>query len=279
MAPPKKLGSPIELPVRRSTVIPVTLFPSVSFRKDHGRGEFVKHGSPYNQEDRLFFGLNPPWNNVHAIEFKEGRPVSFVTHQKVETKNISLDRIRQISHANVLGFKEVFVLKDIIYFLRDQWGLTLNEILQLSPVFNLSEVEVAVICRAILQGLRYIHEQVDICYGNLTCSDILINEQGEVRIAGIGNSILQKPDPLGKAKDIQAVCHIARKLLRVEEAVDVRGTTGLLAQDFAGAPPATTAKGLLQHPFLEVSAAQWCLRPLHILCKIARERKYEVEST
>ncbi|KAE8397176.1 hypothetical protein BDV37DRAFT_289652, partial [Aspergillus pseudonomiae] len=98
----------------------------------------------------------------------------------------------------------------------------------------------------ILQGLRYIHEQVDICYGNLTCSDILINEQGEVRIAGIGNSILQKPDPLGKAKDIQAVCHIARKLLRVEEAVDVRGTAGLLAQDFAGAPPATTAKGLLQ---------------------------------
>jgi hypothetical protein len=149
MAPPRKLGSPIELPVRRSTVIPGTLFPSVSFRKDHGRGEFVKYGSPYDQEDRLFFGLNPPWNNVHAIEFKEGRPVSFVTHQKVETKNISLDRIRQISHVNVLGFKEVFILKDNIYFLRDQWGLTLNEILQLSPVFNLSEVEVAVICRAV----------------------------------------------------------------------------------------------------------------------------------
>ncbi|KAB8069929.1 hypothetical protein BDV29DRAFT_198329 [Aspergillus leporis] len=228
MAPPKKLGSSIELPVCRSTVIPGMLFPSVSFRKDHGRGEFVKYGSPYNQEGRLFFGLNPPWNNIHAIEFKEGRPVSF-----------------------------------------DQWGLILNKILQLSPVFNLSEVEVAVICRVILQGLRYIHEQVDICYGNLTCSDILINEQGEVRIAGIGNSILQKPDSLGKAKNIQVVCHIARKLLRVKEAVDVRGTTWLLAQDFAGAPPAPTAKGLLQHPFLEVSATQWCLRPLHILCKIA----------
>jgi hypothetical protein len=64
--------------------------------------------------------------------------------------------------------------------------------------------------------------------------------------AGIGNSIIQKPDPLGKAKDIQAVCHIARKLLRVEKTVDVRGTTGLLAQDFAGAPPTTTAKDLLQ---------------------------------
>ncbi|KAF5855996.1 hypothetical protein ETB97_008115, partial [Aspergillus alliaceus] len=63
---------------------------------------------------------------------------------------------------------------------------------------------------------------------------------------GIGNSILRKPNPLGKSRDIQAVCHIARKLLRVEEAVDVRGITGLLAEDFAGAPPTATAKALLQ---------------------------------
>ncbi|KAF5861165.1 hypothetical protein ETB97_000539 [Aspergillus alliaceus] len=230
------------------------------------------------QEGQLFFGLNPPWNSVHAIEFKEGRPVGFVTHRKVETKSLPLDRIRDISHANVLGFKEVFILKDNIYFLQDQWGLTLNEILQLSPVFMLSEVEVAVICKAVLHALVYIHEEMDICYGNLTCSDILINEQGEVQVAGIGNSILRKPNPLGKSRDIQAVCHIARKLLRVEEAVDVRGTTGLLAEDFAGAPPTATAKALLQHPFLEVRATQWCLRPLHILCKIARERKYELEN-
>jgi hypothetical protein len=55
----------------------------------------------------------------------------------------------------VLGFKEVFILKDNIYFLQDQWGLTLNEILQLSPVFMLSEVEVAVICKAV--GLQLVH--------------------------------------------------------------------------------------------------------------------------
>jgi hypothetical protein len=114
----------------------------------------------------------------------------------------------------------------------------------------------------VLHALVYIHEEMDICYGNLTCSDILINEQGEVQVgmyppvptydlrltltAGIGSSLLQKPNPLGKTRDIQALCHIARKLLRVEEIIDVRGTTRLLAEDFAGAPPTATAKTLLQ---------------------------------
>jgi hypothetical protein len=32
----------------------------------------------------------------------------------------------------------------------------------------------------------------------------------------------------------------------VEEIIDVRGTTRLLAEDFAGAPPTATAKTLLQ---------------------------------
>ncbi|THC88356.1 hypothetical protein EYZ11_012202 [Aspergillus tanneri] len=246
MAPAKKLGSPVELPDCRRTVLPKKLLPSVSFHDDPARPEFVKHGSPYDQVDRVFFGLNPPWNNVHAIEFKDGFPVGFLIHQKVESKNIPLDRIRQVSHKNVLSLEEVYFLKGNIYFLYNQWGITLNEIGQLSPVFNLSEVEVAVICKAILQGLIYIHEDLDTCYGDLTLSNVLITDQGDVKIAGIGNSLLQKPNPLGKARDVQAVCRMAQNLLTPEKDVNVRGTTGLLAQDFAGAPPTATAKGLLQ---------------------------------
>lgn len=67
--------------------------------------------------------------------------------------------------------------------------------------------------------------------------------------AGIGESLLKKPKSSmhSKAKDIQAVCNMARRLLRLEQPTRVHGTIGLLAEDFAGAQPTTTtADDLLQ---------------------------------
>lgn len=71
--------------------------------------------------------------------------------------------------------------------------------------------------------------------------------------AGFGESLLKKPKSSihSKAKDIQAVCNAARRLLRLGQPTRVRGTIGLLAEDFAGAPPTTTADDLLQVKVIE----------------------------
>lgn len=58
--------------------------------------------------------------------------------------------------------------------------------------------------------------------------------------------MVRKPIWQGKHKDIEAVCNIAHTLLGLGGTVGVRGTMGLLAEDFAGAPANTTAKDLLQ---------------------------------
>ena len=66
--------------------------------------------------------------------------------------------------------------------------------------------------------------------------------------AGVNETLLKKPrcNTINKAKDIQAVRNIAWRLLRFEESTRVRGTIGLLAEDFAGALPTVTADELLQ---------------------------------
>ena len=66
--------------------------------------------------------------------------------------------------------------------------------------------------------------------------------------AGIGETLFKKPkgSVFNKAKDVQAVRNTARRLLRFEESTRVRGTIGLLAEDFAGALPTVTADELLQ---------------------------------
>ncbi|RMJ22821.1 hypothetical protein PHISP_06310 [Aspergillus sp. HF37] len=240
--------------------------------KKHTRQGFVKAGSPYNQLGRFFIGLDPAWSGISAIEFAEGAPVSFVSHCVIG-ENTGLERVTQPSHRNVLNLKEAFVINNNMFFLYAQWGLTLKEIQKLSPVFQLGEVEVATVCKGILRGLKYIHNTLGISHGNVACSSILITDEGEVKITGIGESMTRERRPQGKAEDIRSVCKMVHTLLRLSDATGVRGTMGILAEDFVGVPSTATAEDLLQHPFLQVSAAPWCLRPINILCAIARERK------
>ena len=75
MAPAQKLDPPFDLPVRRSTIIPGTTFPLTPVQQDTGKCEFIKHGSPYDQQYRLFVGLGRSWRGIDSIEFKDGSPV------------------------------------------------------------------------------------------------------------------------------------------------------------------------------------------------------------
>ncbi|KAK5679214.1 hypothetical protein LTS12_029367, partial [Elasticomyces elasticus] len=66
--------------------------------------------------------------------------------------------------------------------------------------------------------------------------------------AGFSETLLKKPKSsvFGKAKDVQAVCNTAWRLLRPEEWTGIRGTVGPLAKAFASALPTATADDLLQ---------------------------------
>lgn len=68
---------------------------------------------------------------------------------------------------------------------------------------------------------------------------------------------MPKRSVLSKAEDVQAICNIARRLLGLEEPTKVRGTIGLLAEDFAGAPSTATAGDLFQVKDIE-QINKWC---------------------
>lgn len=51
VCPAQKLDPPFDLPVRKSAIIPRTIFPSTPGQQDTGKCEFIKHGSPYDQHD------------------------------------------------------------------------------------------------------------------------------------------------------------------------------------------------------------------------------------
>lgn len=169
--------------------------------KDTRKHEFIKYGSPYDQLDRLFVALGQSWRGIDAVEFKDGLPVGYISHYNLEENETPIDRLPQVSHPSLLIAREIFVFKNKVHFCYEQWGITLDEIEQLWPVFQLSEVEVALICKAVspqfmtksnglkltflktLEGLRYLHKDLDICYGGLTGKNVLITKEGDVKIS------------------------------------------------------------------------------------------------
>lgn len=150
MASGKKLDSPIELPDRRRTVLPVlSCFPMPPARDCKYPG-FVKEGSPYDRIGRFFVGFKGTWNGISAIEFKEGRPVAFISQCSIVGKDAQLKCLTKALHPNILSLREVFFSKDTIFFIYEQWGITMSQIQGLSPEFQLGEVEVATICKGVL---------------------------------------------------------------------------------------------------------------------------------
>ncbi|GFF44665.1 hypothetical protein IFM51744_05876 [Aspergillus udagawae] len=236
-----KLGSPIELPVRgpprKMTLLPQTL---------HIQSDFVKSGSPYDQLNRFFVGLSPTWGPVSAIEFSEGSHLAYVYQERIEERDLQAEDFQETSHPNLVNLKEVFIAKQNVFFLYDSWGISLEEIQQSSSKFCLGEVEIATISKGILQALKYVHEVLGICHGNVTLSTVLINQDGVVKLADVGSSQIRDSRRQQKSKDLQAVCSIARSLLRLDETSAIRGTMGLLAEDFTGCSGRATAANLLK---------------------------------
>lgn len=55
-----------------------------------------------------------------------------------------------------------------------------------SPAVRLlTEPDLASICRSVLNGLQYIHSQLGVGHGNITRSNILLCENGDIKIGEI----------------------------------------------------------------------------------------------
>ncbi|KAH2152324.1 hypothetical protein KXW37_001983, partial [Aspergillus fumigatus] len=250
MEPPQRLR-PSLLP----SLLPVGT--SLPYRKSHSAdvadaradqtdtGQFIKYGHPFQSLHRFFVGLEPMWSDVSAIEFTEDSPVGYVKKLSV-TGEVPVGRLSETCHQNIVNLREVFITERAIFFVYEKCGISLEEIHNLSPVFQLGEVEVATICREVLKGLQYMHNLLGITHGNLSLSNIHITEDGSVKIANIGESMVTSPEARKKSADVQAVCALAGALLELDDMPGTRGTIGLLASDFVNAPPTATIDELLK---------------------------------
>ncbi|ETN36727.1 uncharacterized protein HMPREF1541_09005 [Cyphellophora europaea CBS 101466] len=132
----------------------------------------------------------------------------------------------------------------------------------------------------VTRGLRFLH-QYHLVHGNLTLSNVLVNPQGEVKIAGIEDCQREGDGPKQCLHDIHQICDIVMYLATKTDDDDRRPDVTRYSSavlDFVSPAPSATASDLCRHRLLQTSwstndlvwlvnfatrtAMQWLVLPL-----------------
>ncbi|KAG2421580.1 hypothetical protein HFD88_005555 [Aspergillus terreus] len=195
-------------------------------------------------------------------------PVSFFKTYPLEALQIQPDQIVKTSHENLVNLEEAYLGHKSVVLTYDSYGISLEEIRRASNIFAGDEGAVATICRELLKGLNYIHNEIGVTHGNLSCHTVVLTEKGEVKIADIGVGMVRGYGAEDGYWDVRAVRQIAAVLLDLKPGAEPAGGLRLDAYNFVYRSSNVTANELLNHRFLEGGIEPWCLQSLAILSKI-----------
>ncbi|KAL9611410.1 MAG: hypothetical protein Q9167_003951 [Letrouitia subvulpina] len=147
-------------------------------------------------------------------------------------KPIQAEKVQFFMNKNTVSLIDVYRNDDRAYLVYELMFVSLRQIQATPRGLNIKSFEIAAICKEILNGLSFIHTELQLFHGHLDCGAILLNYKGNVKIANIGWSMIEE-----KAFD------------KEKEKVDVRGIGNVMMelmenQTWIADPGSIT----LQHP-------------------------------
>ncbi|CAG0917777.1 unnamed protein product [Notodromas monacha] len=154
-----------------------------------GEGTF---GQVFKAEDEVTKEL-VALKKVRLENEKEGFPITAVREIKI---------LRQLNHKNIVNLKEIVTDKrNALDFLNDRGSFYLvfefmdHDLMGLleSGLMEFTEVHNASIMRQLLEGLSYCHNR-NFLHRDIKCSNILMNNKGQVKLADFGLARLYEED-------------------------------------------------------------------------------------
>lgn len=108
---------------------------------------------------------------------------SKVLIKKEDTKKKENPTVRSASHRNVVELIEAFKNHECLWMIYRYNGFAIDlSLVFSSPHVQASESDLATICKSILSGLEYIHNELRISHGAINLKNVLLFEDGRVRI-------------------------------------------------------------------------------------------------
>lgn len=112
-----------------------------------------------------------------------GFSIVLIKKRKIEKPQTEFPKLQHAFHENIVGLVEAFYKDAHIYLAYNYHGFAINlSQVVTTPAVKLNEPELASICRSVLLGLKFIHEQLQISYGEVDGNSILLCPDGAVKL-------------------------------------------------------------------------------------------------
>ncbi|KOS37754.1 hypothetical protein ACN38_g11446 [Penicillium nordicum] len=154
-----------------------------------------RHGLPHLGHPTLKYSMNWKVDQAGCGWLSLGNYFGYSTvlikRKTADKKLTNFFKLQVAFHENIVGLVEAFYDSEATHLVYNYYGFAVNlSQVGLTPAVQLSEIDLASICRSILRGLEYIHEQLLIAHGRVDCDNIILCSDGGIKIANIGDSMI-----------------------------------------------------------------------------------------
>ncbi|KAH7111053.1 kinase-like domain-containing protein [Dendryphion nanum] len=240
----------------------------------------TKEGPPWRSYERIYQLRLGVGDHIHVAE-RKSPPFDIVTIRSWSGPHIEdkLHVLQRIRHPNFVSAFDAFRFEQSLYIVFEHMPISLQHVAG-NPYIN--ELRLASILGQILEGLAYL-ETKGLEHGSLTCSNVLINLDGYVKIA---DQEYCHNRSLGSAKpyDIRALGLITMELMqgyvKDDGAIGVddlhRWPDGSDAVGFLSETTSACSVGeLMKHPLMRLPWQKEKLKGLTSLANLWARRDYK----
>ncbi|KAB8067370.1 hypothetical protein BDV29DRAFT_163446 [Aspergillus leporis] len=241
-------------------------------KKVHGsQGGSVAPEPSSSKENRV--SVDEVWYKYQQFWESDQAGIGIVAHDNTVDHNIVVIKsfklhagnrqcglLRKVSKekpSNIVCLLDVFPSDHSIHLAYESLEVSLHHI-QATCLQEITEIELAIIAKEVLQGLRYIHSELQVPYGQLCPRNVLLSYYScDVKLANIGEPIL-KPQKKDYADDARAVGTLLVRLKepgtfrRNPESLELKDQRDISdhCKTFIRQTASSSLKHLINHDFL-----------------------------
>ncbi|THC94518.1 hypothetical protein EYZ11_006000 [Aspergillus tanneri] len=193
--------------------------------------------------------------NIGYIGLKRSEySLSLIQKRILNTEWESVRTLRSTDHVNLINLVEAFE-DGSLYLVYNYHGFTVDLARVCArPQVRFTEEEIAVICKYTIHGLQYIHDILNVAHGDLSLRNIVLHDDGQIRIAAnIGNSLLK--NGRDKRKDLKNLGYLIARLSDPDTVLrsDIENARNVSqrGKDFLAILPSASYRRIFQHEFLQ----------------------------
>lgn len=150
--------------------------PIVASEKSEAATKSKNPAAKYHRSHRV----NQAGPGMVALKDEETFPIYLIKECNLRNPR-SLRRLRVVSHKNLVSLVDNFQTGGKLHLVYEYEHLAVS-LGCVAGTVQFSEADIATICKEVLEGLNYVHTELETSYGSLNFSNVLLTWQGEVKI-------------------------------------------------------------------------------------------------